>query len=344
MNTQGGGGSQEDPKRVPGIAETDYHWNSAQFYEYLYERGHRVVRVDFLWERVQHRFGGELDPQGLRELREVVQRAGEAGLLVILDMKNYGRYWLPDDTQVVLGQGISVEAFADVWKRLADSLSDQTAIVAYGLMNEPWGLPSEGGLGSGSTWNRYSQAAVEAIRAAGDERAVLVAGHEWSGVWAWSRQNGEPWIDDPADNVYYEAHIYFDANTSGAYVDSYQATEADAIARGWVSLSDRIESEIGNYTSWLAEHDQRGFVGEIGWPSGPDAAEWNGVGQLAYELLNDAEIGATYWAAGEWLATGNEMYALDAYQRGEGRPQAQARVIEDACNRSRGKADPPAGC
>ncbi|MCZ2836043.1 glycoside hydrolase family 5 protein [Modestobacter sp. VKM Ac-2985] len=344
MNTQGGGGSQEDPRRVPGTADTDYHWNSGDFYQYLYGRGHRVVRIDFLWERVQLRPGAELNDQGVMELREAVRRAEDAGLLVILDMKNYGRYWLADDTQAMLGRDISIDDFAGVWKRLAESLSDQSAVVAYGLMNEPWGLDAPGVAESPSVWQRYSQAAVEAIRSTGDERAVFVAGDEWSGVWNWAQENGEPWIDDPIDNVYYEAHIYFDANTSGTYVNSYEATESDAVARGWDGLEDRVASEIGNYTAWLAEHEQRGFVGEIGWPSGTDAAEWNTIGELAYQLLNDAEVGATYWATGEWLATDGGMYALDAYNRGQGEPQAQAEVIEFPCHQSLLKNDQVQGC
>lgn len=334
VNTQGGGGSQHDPTRVPGTVDTDYHWNGQEFYDFLYSRGHRIVRLDFLWERVQPTLGGDLDPEGLAELEATVQRAADAGLLVLLDMKNYARYWLGDDTQVMFGAGISADEFADAWARLAAEFADQPAVTGFGLMNEPWGLP-DAPPGATSVWQEFSQAAVEAIREAGDKRTVFVAGDEWGGAWGWPDINGEPWIDDPADNVVYEAHVYFDADTSGTYEQSYVETEADAIARGWPDLPSRIRDEVDNFTEWLDEHDERGFVGEIGWPSGPEAEQWNRLGELAYDVLNDADVGATYWAAGEWLSSDGGMYNQDAYNRAFLEPQAQTAVIEDQEHLSR---------
>lgn len=206
VNSQGGGGSQHDPSRVPGVVETDYHWNSQEFYDFLRSRGHVIVRLDFLWERVQPILGGELDAEGVAELEAAVQRAADAGLLVLLDMKNYARYWLQDDTQVVFGDGITADDFADVWSKLAVEFADQPAVAGFGLMNEPWGLP-EVPPGEPSVWEEFSQAAVDAIRSVGETRSVFVAGDEWGGAWGWPEINGEPWIDDPADNVIYEAHI-----------------------------------------------------------------------------------------------------------------------------------------
>lgn len=336
VNTQGGGGANEDPGRVPGEAETDYHWNSQEFYDYVQSRGHKIVRLDFLWERVQPELGGELDRSGLAELERTVQRAADAGLLVLLDMKNYGRYWLPDDTQVMLGDGITEEDFAGVWRQLADAFADQPAVAGFGLMNEPWGLPDPpGGEGDTSVWKEFSQAAVDAIRDTGETRSIFVAGDEWGGAWGWSDINGDPWIDDPADNVIYEAHVYFDANNSGKYDSSYADTEADAVERGWPDLSSRIEEELENFTGWLKEHGERGFIGEIGWPSGPEAEQWNEIGELAYGIMNEAEVGATYWAAGEWLSTDGGMYNQDAYNRDRQEPQAQVAVIEAEDNLSK---------
>ncbi|RBY84505.1 glycoside hydrolase family 5 protein [Blastococcus sp. TF02A-30] len=327
VNTQGGGGSQHDPTRIPGVVDTDYHWNGQEFYDFLYSRGHRIVRLDFLWERVQPELGGELDPEGLAELEAAVQRAADAGLLVLLDMKNYARYWLENDTQVMFGAGITTNDFADAWGKLAAAFADQPAVTGFGLMNEPWGLP-DAPAGQTSVWKEFSQAAVDAIRRTGDTRSVFVAGDEWGGAWGWADINGEPWIDDPSDNVVYEAHIYFDANRSGTYQETYASTEAQAIAQGWPDLPSRIRDEVDNFTDWLAEHGERGFVGEIGWPSGPEAEAWNALGDVAYDVLNDAEVGATYWAAGEWLSSDGGMYNQDAYNRAFLEPQSQTDVIE----------------
>ncbi|MGY1886093.1 glycoside hydrolase family 5 protein [Blastococcus sp. SYSU DS0753] len=334
VNTQGGGGSQHDPSRVPGTRSTDYHWNSARFYDYLYSRGHRMVRLDFLWERVQRSFRAPLHPEGIAELQRAVQTASDAGLLVLLDMKNYGRYWLPNDEQVMFGAGISAEDFADVWQRLATVFADDGAVIGFGLMNEPWGLPPSPSGSESTVWKRFSQAAVDAIRTTGDTRAIFVAGDEWGGAWNWSGINGEPWISDAVQNIVYEAHVYFDSDTSGTYANSYIDTEMDAVARGWPTLEARVRSEVENFTTWLDTYDQQGFIGEIGWPSGPEAESWNDVGNMVYELLNEANVGAAYWAAGEWLSEGALMYRLDAYDRAYLRPQTQAAIIEAPSNLS----------
>ena len=77
-------------------------------------------------------------------------------------------------------------------------------------------------------WERASQAAVDAIRAEGDRKVILVAGYEWSGVQQWDRWNPRPWIRDPAGRVRYEAHHYWDPDHSGTYAQGYDAAVADA--------------------------------------------------------------------------------------------------------------------
>lgn len=509
VNTAGGGGSQENPARVPGTAETDYHFNSQQYYDFLRSRGHRIARIDFLWERVQPTLGGPLDATKLGELKAAVQRAANAGMFVLLDMKNYGRYWLPNDTQVKLGAGITAAQFADVWQRLAIEFADQPAVAMFGLMNEPYDLPDHpdatvetieytpaatlftfdsatsgwnvngGGatvevgsfpgmtgagalkvtktLGSGSQlmqvqsstdggdplksanfpagsvvefevyidpanagtwklrgalitnafgyawnsyqtalakgvihrfhyvvpeaqlgtahqhgvlefgvdgngsgvssvyvghvtrgsmvtipangltiWKDYSQAAVDAIRSTDDKRTISVAGDEYGAAWSWVDIQGDPWITDPADNIVYECHQYFDAG--GYYEDSYDDYNAQAILDGYTGLQDRVLNEFGRFTDWLADYNVRGFIGEIGWPgdrSDAENAQWNALGQAVYDLLNTSGVGATYWASGEWLQDPDgSMYMMDAYNRDQLEPQPQTRVIEAPKNLS----------
>lgn len=315
---------------LPGVSGQEYRYPGAALLSYLASRGHCLVRIPFRWERVQPELGGELSASGLAELREAVQAASDAGLHVLLDLHNYGSYIRLDDTEVRLAEGIEDEHLADVWTRLARAFADERAVVGWGLMNEPNGLedPESGP----TTWHSASQAAVDAIRATGDDRAVFVAGDEWSGAQRWPEKNGDPWIEDPVDNVVYEAHYYFDPNNSGAFQESYADVEEDAVERGHADLDARIEAELGDFVEWLDEHDQRGFIGEMGWPTGEEEDEWNSAGSRAYEVLDEAGIGATYWATGEHWGDG---YPLNPYDDETLTALGQAEVIEEHLRRRR---------
>lgn len=318
-----GGEFTHTAEGLPGEQNRHYLYPGPRLFEYLASRGHCLVRIPFRWERVQHELSGELSAAGMAELQASVTAAADAGLMVLLDLHNYGRYIRLDDVEVTLAEGLTDEHLADVWARLAEAFADESAVVGWGIMNEPNGLtdPPEGP----TTWQSASQAAVDAIRATGDDRAVFVAGDQWGGAKGWAVKNGDPWIEDPADNVVYEAHYYFAPDNSGRYEESYAELDADARGRGHVDLLERIEDELGDFVEWLELHEQRGFVGEIGWPSGEDEELWNAAGERAFEVLDAAGIGATYWATGEYWS---EDYRLNAYDDEALSPRSQAAVIE----------------
>src|SRR5690606_40639854 len=58
-----------------------------------------LVRIPFRWERVQRNPGQALDATELQRLQDAVTRARNAGLKVIIDMHNYGAYYLCDSSQ-----------------------------------------------------------------------------------------------------------------------------------------------------------------------------------------------------------------------------------------------------
>ena len=129
-----------------GTYDVDYHYDGAETYQYLAQRGLRLARIDFRWERIQPTPGGPLDEAELAHLDDAVASAGAAGLQVVLDLHNYGAYYLSDGRQGVrqaIGSPtISESHFADVWQRLSAHYQDNPNVVAYGLMNEPTDLPT----------------------------------------------------------------------------------------------------------------------------------------------------------------------------------------------------------
>jgi hypothetical protein len=216
-----------------GVYDQAYHYDLAPSFGYLASRGISLVRLPIRWERVQPSLGGPLDAGEVQRIGAAVSRAQAAGLRVVLDVHNYGAYWLFDGVQGVrrpIGSpSVTIAHFATLWRLLSGSFAGHTGVTGYGLMNEPVGMAGAG------QWEQASQAAVTAIRQNADAKLILVPGYNWSGAQQWTSQHPAAWITDPFDNVRYEAHHYFDRDNSGAYLHSYAAEVSDAQSRGYVA-------------------------------------------------------------------------------------------------------------
>jgi hypothetical protein len=123
----------------PGTYGADYHYDSLQSLQYLYSRGHRTVRFQFSWERIQRTLGAALDSGELARIGAFIADAASAGLGVILDVHNGGGY---NDVKIGAVGGPTQAQFVDLWTRLSTAFAGNPAVVAYGLMNEPNGLPA----------------------------------------------------------------------------------------------------------------------------------------------------------------------------------------------------------
>jgi hypothetical protein len=216
-----------------GELEHTYHYDGAATFEYLAGRGVRSVRLPFRWERVQRAPYGALDIDEMSRLATAVRAADAAGLRVILDMHNFGSYYLHDSASGLgvrraLGSAqLPITAFTDVWARLSRYFAGENAVYAFDLMNEPVGMAPRGRTTAARVWEQASQQALNVIRAGGDRRPIMVAGYDWSGLTNWAKNHPTSWIKDPARNFSYEAHHYFDARRSGVY-GTYDAELAAA--------------------------------------------------------------------------------------------------------------------
>ena len=217
-----------------GVYDTNYHFDQAATFTYLASRGIPVVRIPFRWEVVQPVPFQPLDAVEVARVRAAAQRASAAGIGVLLDVHNYGAYWLDQSGQGVrraLGSPeLPTSALADLWGRLAASFTAEPGVLGYWLMNEPIGLPGATERTQATVWEQASQAAVTAIRAHDTHTTILVGGYGWSGADGWSVRHPHAWITDPNDSLRYEAHEYFDEDGSGSYTQSYATEVAHASA------------------------------------------------------------------------------------------------------------------
>ncbi len=205
----------------PGRHGRDYWYTGQESFDYIASQGIDTVRLPFRWERIQPALGAPLDGAELSRLKKAIAGAHSAGLRVTLDVHNYGTYFLSDGRRGVgrpIGSAeVGQDEFADLWRRLSDALAGQPGVAAYGLMNEPANMPSVGVRSPAQVWEQASQAAVDAIRAGGDDTLIMVSGYHYSHVGEWPEQHPAAWIDDPTDNIRYEAHHYWQRAGDNSY-------------------------------------------------------------------------------------------------------------------------------
>ena len=211
----------------PGELGTDFFTEREASFAYLASRGVDLVRLPFRWERLQPTVFGDLSDEHLALLRDSLDAALANGIDVILDLHNYGRYEDASGQLQVGTDRLPADALADVWRKISAEFSDHEAVLAYGLMNEPHSFEEPADRSAARLWEDVSQQTLSALRSAGDDTLIMVAGYDWSSLKRWERTHPTGWIDDPADNFKYEAHHYWDADGSGSYARPFVSELAE---------------------------------------------------------------------------------------------------------------------
>ncbi|MEM8963124.1 MAG: glycoside hydrolase family 5 protein [Acidobacteriota bacterium] len=264
-------------------------WPNTEEIEYFQSKGMNVLRLPFLWERLQPSLFGDFNAAQLNGLDTFVTEATNRGVHVILDPHNYARY----NGQLIGSSAVPDTAFADLWSRLA-TLYQGNARVVFGLMNEPNNMSTE-------QWRASANTAIAAIRATGATNLILVPGNAWTGAHSWEQNwYGTPNavemlnIVDPGNNFVFELHQYFDSNFSGTSP---------------VCVPGNGSTQLVTVTNWLRQHGYVGFLGEFAGANNADcrAAIEDALGYL--EANADVWLGWTWWAAGpEW---GEYIFTLE---------------------------------
>lgn len=265
----------------PGVLGTHYGWPQADDLDYHKARGMELIRLPFRWERVQQTLYGPLDPAELGRLDAFLDLAEQRGMLVIPDLHNFGRYTINGTQHIVGSPEVPRSAFADVWNRLTAHLKHRDCIWAWGIMNEPYAMGSH-------TWKTTAQLGINAVRAHDLTRPILIGGDGYSGAHSWLKYSADLHeLVDPANDLIFEAHQYFDSDHSGRYVGSYDAEGA---------YPDAGIDRLAPFVGWLRQHGLRGFIGEYGVPD--DDPRWLVVLDRTLAYMKANNLPGTYWAAG----------------------------------------------
>ena len=304
---------------ITGQYGVGYAYPTAPTFNYFAARGLGFIRLQIQWERLQPTLGGPLDPTQLGYLKQDIAWAKAAGAQVGIVPHNQARYTIVSNGAEVLCiidnpcingvVNVTADDLADFWVRMSNEFIDEPAVAAYDLMNEPHDMGV-------ANWSQISQTVVTAIRNNGDNKLLMIPGDGWSGADYWFIYNGyHPWIGDPANNLYYEAHQYFDSDGSGSYAETYDQELAANPNLPMVGVA-----RLNTYLQWCVSGGVRCYLGEYGIPN--DDPRWLTVLDNFFGALDQNGIPGTLWAAGElWAAVNYRLsvqpsgdFAMDAEQ------------------------------
>jgi endoglucanase len=287
-------GANFAPHVTPGKLGTNYFYPDEKYFKYYADKNIRLIRFPFIWERVQHDLDTGVNFDQMRLLRRTLDYAARHGQKVVLDMHNYARY----KGNLIGSPEVPYTAFAAVWRKLADEFKGHPALLGYDIMNEPH---STKGL-----WPAAAQAAVDAIREVDMNALIFVEGDRWSSAFHWRMVNEDLIINDPADKIVYEGHLYLDRDFSGRYA-------SDETVRPTIGV-ERAQP----FVEWLQDHNLKGFLGEYGVPAQSESMLVAMDKLLGY--LNEHCIPSAYWAGGPgW---GKYVLAVEPLD-GKERPQME---------------------
>ena len=292
--------------KVPGTYAADYIYPVPANIDYFARIGFNLIRVPFLWERLQPALGKPLAAADLTLLSSVVEGAAARGLRIVLDTHNYARRRVAEDDwaaeHLIGSELVPTAAFTDYCTRLAAAFKDVPSVI-FGLMNEPWGLAAE-------DWLLIADQAIAAIRREGAEQLVLIPGIAYTGAHSWISAGNRIMANviDFGNNFAFEVHQYFDTDSSG--------TSANAV--GVHIGSERIET----FQRWARQNGFRAFLGEFA--AGEDEVSLEALADICGTLQanRDVWIGWAAWAGGSlWPA--DYIFNLEPSNTGRMRPQTK---------------------
>ncbi|HEX5126364.1 MAG TPA: glycoside hydrolase family 5 protein [Rhodocyclaceae bacterium] len=271
---------------VSGIYGYNYIYPNQSEVDYFINKRMNVVRLPFLWERLQSSIGTALNETEMARIDAFVAQTAAKGVFVILDPHNYAYY----RGQMIDSSNVPNSAFADFWGRLASRYLGNPHVI-FGLMNEPIGPTAV-------QWAASANAAVAAIRASGATNLILVPGTWWTGAHSWIDSGNSVAmlaINDPINNFVFEVHQYLDSDSSGTQANCVSSTIG----------SERVQA----FTNWLRANGRKGFLGEFAGANNDICKQ--AVDNLLTDMENNSDVwaGWTWWSAGPWW--GNYMFSIE---------------------------------
>ncbi|MBA4196543.1 MAG: glycosyl hydrolase family 5 [Chitinophaga sp.] len=276
-------GAEFGETNLPGTLGTHYTYPNTSEVAYFAAKGAKTIQLPFKWERIQRQLSGPLDAKELSLITKFVEDCERYGVMVTLVMQNFARYQINGVEYVIGSPKVTLAHYKDVWNKIASVMKNRTNIFAYSIMSEPHDM-------GGYKWFNAAQFAINGIREVDNKTTILVDGDNYSGPETWALYNDDlKYLKDPANNMMFNAHCYFDEDRSGHYVRSYESSGADEYTG---------VKRVKPFVDWCRANGKTPFVGEFGVPK--NDKRWLTVLDNFLDFLSANNVGGCYWAAGPW--------------------------------------------
>jgi len=243
---------------------------------YYASKGVKLIRLEIRWDKVQPDLYGQLNGDEITWLKTYVADADKQNMSVIIDLHERSNL---DDLN--FGPELPIASLADFWKKIAGQFRSISNVCGFGVANEPNHKRGFYGI-----WPVQTNSVIAAIRSVDNQHFVFVGEDHWDSSLHWDQQQAEA-IRDPANRLVFEAHSYWDNDTSGNYSpNTPPANDGDA--------KQLVETNMSPFINWCGT-TRRCFAGEFGVP--PDK-EWLVALDHAIQLMREHHIGGCYWAGG----------------------------------------------
>lgn len=268
----------------PGVDGTHYGYPTTKCLDYFNSKGLKLIRFPFRWERIQHDLNGDLVQTEINKMKNFVKAAEDRDMPIILDLHNFARRSFDGgSTFVRIGDnGLTADHLGDVWLKLAKEFKSYTNILGYDIMNEPYSMAST------TQWRDIAQVVIYKIRSVDTETPIIISGDRYSSSEHWVQfSDNLRTLIDPSNKLIFQAHIYFDKDSSGTYKNSFE----DEGATNQTGV-DRVKP----FVEWLKKYNKKGLVGEYGVPS--NEPRYLPVLENMLKYLRENGVPGTYWSAG----------------------------------------------
>jgi len=296
-------GAEFAPSTLPGIEGKNFGWPTPENLDYWKKNGVRLIRLPILWERLQPELKKDFENSYCNKLKNTVKMIADREMFIIIDVHNYARY----KGKAIGSEECPIEAFADLWGRLAKMFNSHKGLWGYGLMNEP----------GKCDWLKVAQAGIDAIRQYDRKTRILVANDYagWSATYAKGdlvefiektlRIPDPRALQDPSNMLRFELHTYFDHDNSGTYRKTYEEEINRKDGPGHRVCPDIGVQRIKPFVEWLKKYDVKGFIGEYSVPANPDIDErWLEILDRTVSYMRENCLPNTYWGAGTYWTPG----------------------------------------
>ncbi len=281
-------GGEFGSNKLPGALFKDYIFPSKQDIKAYADFGFQLIRLPFKWERLQPKLNNAFEKNYLGYIEDVVSEANKYGVVVVLDVHNYGMY----RKEKIGSSNVPTSSFEDLWFRLATHFKNHKNVI-FGLMNEP-------NKHDAAEWFPIAQAAVTKIRETKASQTIFIPSTFWSNAHRFLLKDGDysnaemlSQINDPMNNFVFEVHTYFDHDSSGTH---------NTCDKGDTIGINRLE-EI---TQWLNVNQYQAFLGEFGASKNKVCLSTLDKTLAFMDDHKNAWYGWAYWAASPWF--GDYMY------------------------------------